>query len=184
MIGYRITGRLPGVSINAEGSEQARGLIHLRPAVIFSSPLERAVETATPLADRLGLPIHINEAFNEVHFGDWSGLTLQELESVPGWKLFNQFRSSYRLPGGELMLEVQRRVVDEMARIAREHPDRTVAVFSHADVIKSAVSHYIGAPLDLMDRIEIHPASVTRITLYEWGVKIFSVNERLWDNRS
>jgi broad specificity phosphatase PhoE len=57
-------------------------------------------------------------------------------------------------------------------------------VFSHADVIKSAVSHYIGAPLDLMDRIEIHPASVTRITVYEWGAKIFSVNERLWDNRA
>jgi len=65
-----------------------------------------------------------------------------------------------------------------LARHAAANPDKTVAVFSHADVIRAAVSHYIGAPLDLMDRIEIHPGSVTRIQLFDAGVKISGVNER------
>jgi len=177
MIGYRITGRLPGVNINKEGEEQASRLTRLKADAIFSSPLERAVQTATPLAWNLGLEIQVSEAFSEVDFGDWSGITLRELEGFPDWKRFNQFRSSVRLPGGELMLDVQRRVVDKLGELAGSHPEQTVAVFSHADVIKAAVSHYIGAPLDLMDRIEIYPASVTRITVYEWGVKVFGVNE-------
>src|SRR5947208_12063904 len=105
-------------------------------------------------------------------------MTLPELEALPLWKLFIQSRSSFRVPGGELMLEVQRRVVDGLARLAAEYPEKTVAVFSHADVIKAAVSHYMGAPLDLMDRIEIYPASVTRIRLSEWGPKISAVGER------
>lgn len=177
MIGYRITGRLPGVSINKKGEEQARRLTRLKVDAIFSSPLERAIQTATPLSRSLGFEIQVSEAFTEVDFGDWSGLTVREIEGLPDWKLFNQFRSSVRLPGGELMLDVQRRVVDKLGELAKSHPDQAVAVFSHADVIKSAVSHYVGAPLDLMDRIEIHPASVTRITLFEWGAKISSVNE-------
>ena len=177
MIGHRITGRLPGVSINQLGEEQARRLTRLQADAIFSSPLERAIQTATPLAGTLGLEIQVSDAFTEVDFGDWSGLTLQELAALPGWKLFNQFRSSVRLPGGELMLDVQRRVVDKLDELSKSHAEKTVAVFSHADVIKSAVSHYTGAPLDLMDRIEIYPASVTRISLYEWGPKISGVNE-------
>lgn len=178
MIGYRITGRLPGVSINKEGEEQARKLVRLKVDAVVSSPLERTIQTATPLAEHLGLQIQIDESFVEVDFGNWSGLTLRELDALPEWKVFNQFRSSFRLPGGELMLEVQRRVVDGLARHAAANPGKTVAIFSHADVIRAAVSHYIGAPLDLMDRIEIYPASVTRLQLFDMGAKISGVNER------
>ena len=178
MIGMRITGRLPGVNINEQGEAQARQLVRLDVDAIVSSPLERAVQTATPLAEYLGFEIQFDEAFSEVDFGDWSGKTIPELVTIPEWKLFNQFRSSFRLPGGEWMLDVQRRVVEGLARLSKVHPEQTVAVFSHADVIKAAVSHYMGAPLDLMDRIEIDPASVTRIQLFEWGPKISGVNER------
>lgn len=177
MIGHRITGRLPGISINKEGERQAQRLTRLKVDAIYSSPLERAMETAAPLARHLGLEIQVTDAFSEVDFGEWSGMTLRELDALPVWKLFNQFRSSVRLPGGESMLEVQRRVVDEMAALANRHPEQTIALFSHADVIKAAVSHYTGAPLDLMDRIEIDPASVTRIRLHEFGPKISAVNE-------
>ena len=178
MIGKRITGRLPGVNINAEGEQQARCLVRLAADVIVSSPMERAIQTATPLAEHLSLPIQIDGAFSEVDFGEWSGKTIPELLAIPEWKLFNQFRSSVRLPGGESMLDVQRRVSEGLSRLSKVYSEKTVAVFSHADVIKAAVSHYAGAPIDLMDRIEIHPASVTRIQLFDWGPKISSVNER------
>ena len=177
-VGHRITGRLPGVSINKTGEAQAARLADLKADAVFSSPLERAIQTATPLSQRLGLPIHISEAFSEVDFGEWSGLTLGELDALPAWKLFNRFRSSVSPPGGELMLDVQRRVAEELSRLAGEYDGKTVAIFTHADVIKGAVSHYIGAPLDLIDRIEIYPASVTRIRLSEDGVKVNGVNDR------
>lgn len=177
-VGHRITGRLPGVNINKTGEAQAARLAHLEADAIFSSPLERAIQTATPLSQRLGLPIQISEAFSEVHFGEWSGLTLRELEALPAWKVFNRFRSSRRPPGGELMLDVQTRVVNELSRLAGEYDEKTVAIFTHADVIKGAVSHYIGAPIDLIDRIEIYPASVTRVRIFDDGVKINGVNDR------
>ncbi len=141
--------------------------------------MERTIQTATPLAEHLGLQIQADEAFVEVDFGSWSGLTLTELDAIPEWKIFNQFRSSFRLPGGEMMLEVQRRVVEGLARHAAANSGKIVAVFSHADVIRAAVSHYIGAPLDLMHRFEIHPASVTRIQLFDAEVKISGVNEHV-----
>lgn len=178
MIGKRITGRLPGVNINLEGEEQARRLVRLHADAIFSSPLERAIQMATPLAAHLGLTIQTRDAFTEVDFGDWSGIAIPDLLQRPEWHRYNLFRSSVRLPGGELMLDVQRRVVDELDRLASEYPEKTVAIFSHADVIKAAVSHYAGAPLDLIDRIEIYPASVTRIRFEEFGPKISAVNER------
>ncbi len=177
VIGQRITGRLPGVCLTETGEAQARGLAGLEADAIVSSPLERAIQTATPLADRLGLPIQVSEAFSEVDFGAWSGRTLEELDAMPEWKLFNRWRGSSRAPGGELMLDVQRRVVDELARLGRDYPGKTVAIFSHADVIKAAVLHYMGAPVDFMERIEVHPGSVTRIRLHEWGPVIGSVNE-------
>jgi len=125
MIGKRITGRLPGVSINAEGEEQARRLVRLQADAIFSSPLERAV-----LAEHLGLRNQIDDAFSEVDFGDWSGMTIRELQALPEWKLFIQSRSSFRVPGGELLLDVQSRVVDALASLATLHPEKTVAVFA------------------------------------------------------
>ena len=137
MIGHRITGRLPGVSINKEGEEQARRLVRLSADAIVSSPMERTIQTATPLAEHLGLQIQADEAFVEVDFGSWSGLTLTELDAIPEWKIFNQFRSSFRLPGGEMMLEVQRRVVEGLARHAAANSGKIVAVFSHADVIRA-----------------------------------------------
>jgi len=130
MIGKRITGRLPGVSINTEGEEQARRLVRLQADAIFSSPLERAIQTATPLAEHLGLRIQIDDAFSEVDFGDWSGMTIRELQALPEWKLFIQSRSSFRVPGGELLLDVQSRVVDALASLATLHPEKTVAVFA------------------------------------------------------
>ena len=177
VIGKRITGRLPGVRINKEGLEQAQRLAGLHADVIFSSPLERAVQTASPLAAHRGLEIRISEAFSEVDFGDWSGLTLEQLDAIPEWKRFNVFRSTVRLPCGETMVEVQSRVAQEMIRMAAEWPDKTFAIFSHADVIKAAVAHYAGSPLDLLDRFEIAPASVTRIELHAWGPKILAVGE-------
>lgn len=179
-VGHRITGRLPGVSLNEVGRQQARNLPErLKPfpiAAIYSSPLERALQTAEPAAASLRLPVHKSEALSEFDFGEWSGMTLAELQERNDWKMFNLFRSSTRAPGGELMTEVQTRVVTELDRLGRKHEGQTLALFSHADAIKAVLMHYLGMPIDHIQRLEISPASISIVHLHAWGVQVWSIN--------
>jgi probable phosphoglycerate mutase len=176
----RIAGRVPGVHLNAKGREQAERLAERLAGAgigaIFSSPLERALETAAPLAARLGLQIEVAEAFTEVDFGEWTGKHFDDLRRNPRWRAFNTFRSGTRIPGGELSVEVQSRMVTEMENLRGRNPERVIAVFSHGDPIKSALAHYAGVPIDLYKRFEISTASVTTIDLNEWGPRILGVN--------
>src|SRR5687767_1544713 len=79
-VGKRLAGRLPGVSLNEAGRAQAQQLAArlagLPVAAIYSSPLERAVETARPLAQGLQLETAVCEAFLELDFGEWTNSTL------------------------------------------------------------------------------------------------------------
>ncbi len=180
--GGRIAGRAAGVHLNARGREQAEKLAARLAgagvARIFSSPLERALETAAPLAARLGLKIEVSSAFTEIGFGEWTGKQFDDLRRHPRWRAFNAFRSGTRIPGGELAVEVQARMVTEMERLREVHGELAIAVFTHGDPIKSALAYYAGIPIDLYRRFEISTASVTAIELNDWGPKILSVNER------
>jgi probable phosphoglycerate mutase len=98
------------------------------------------------------------------------------LNQLPEWRLYNTFRSSTRAPGGELATEVQTRMVEQLTRYSRQHPDQTVAVFSHADAIRLTLVHFLGMPIDLMHRLEIRPASISAVRLAEWGPQILLMN--------
>lgn len=179
-VGQIISGRLPGVHLNPNGRRQAE---MLEPALarvplgsIYSSPLERAMETAQPLARARSLSVLPCEAANEVDFGEWSGKPWSELERLPEWRRFNTFRSGTPAPGGELMLEVQARIVRELECLRRRHPDQHVAIVTHADVIRSALAHYAAIPVDLFQRIEISPASFSTLALEAGGAQILRVN--------
>jgi broad specificity phosphatase PhoE len=166
-VGKSIAGRTPGIHLNTVGRRQAAALGArlgaLPVAAIRSSPLDRAVETAQPLARALGLPIIQDEGLNEVDFGDWTGRTLAELDGLPGWRDFNQRRSSTRIPGGETMAEVVTRslAVLEQVRRTPELAGQLVALVSHGDVLRSLVAHCIGMDPNAIHRIEIAPASVS-----------------------
>ncbi len=114
-VGHRITGRLPGVHLNETGRGQAAALpdrlTRWKIDAIYSSPLERTLETAAPLAERLGMTVRPDIAFAEFDFGDWAGMLISELDEREDWKVFCRYRSSTRAPGGELITEVQTRMV-------------------------------------------------------------------------
>jgi probable phosphoglycerate mutase len=168
-VGKWIAGWTPAVPLNRVGVTQATRLADRLAswpiAAVYSSPLERAVQTARPLANMLGLPVIERERLGELDFGSWTGQTFAEVAEDPEWRLFNAFRSSRRIPGGESMPEVQARVVAELACLAERHASRTIAVFSHGDTLRAAVAHYLGIPLDFLPRFEISPASVTELKL-------------------
>jgi probable phosphoglycerate mutase len=182
LAGHTLAGRAAGVHLNAHGRAQAERLAERLAATpiqaVYSSPLERARETAHPLAARLRLTVTIDAAINELDFGDWTGRRIADLDSsaAPGWKPFNTFRSGTRAPGGEHMAEAQRRMVGALEQLRARHPGQHVALVGHADPIRATLAYFLGAPLDLMLRIEISPASISVIELADWGPRVLCVN--------
>jgi probable phosphoglycerate mutase len=180
-VGVALAGRAPGVSLNEEGRRQAARLAvalgeRRDIAAVYSSPIERAWETARAIADALGLAVDVAPALTEIDFGAWTGKTFEMLDDDPAWRRFNSYRSGTRAPGGEHMLEVQARAVAEIARLGVRHEGRTVVIVTHGDVVRAIVAYYAGIPLDLLQRVEIDPASVSTLELTEDSARILQLN--------
>jgi probable phosphomutase (TIGR03848 family) len=178
--GRRLAGRASGVHLDAEGQRQARALAvrlaQIRVAALYCSPLERATETAQPLAQALGLGVTTREAFLEIDFGHWSGRGFDELAGTPEFRRFNDFRSCAPVPGGESMLQAQARMLAGLDGVCAAHPGETAAVVSHGDLIKAAIAYYAGIPLDLFQRLEIGLGSVSIVDLDDRAPRILVVN--------
>lgn len=178
--GQALAGRAAGVHLNERGRQQAQALAGRLAGVdihaIYSSPLERAIETARPLAASSDLAIYSSEDLLEIDFGEWTNRSFADLADDPCFQRFNAFRSTASAPGGESMLNAQLRMVAGLDAIRRRHPQATVAVVSHGDMIKAAVAHYAGIPLDLFQRIEISLASISVVEIDDHAVRILSVN--------
>jgi probable phosphomutase (TIGR03848 family) len=166
-VGRSIAGRSPGVHLNAAGRGQAealaRTLDRLRLAAIYSSPLERARETAAALAERTGLPVRITSGLQELEYGAWTGRTLDSLAGDRVWQQFNSRRGATRIPGGETMEEVVERAAKAVADMTAEHPGALVAAVTHGDVIRALLASWAGMPLDHMLRLEVAPCSVSAV---------------------
>jgi probable phosphomutase (TIGR03848 family) len=165
--GHRLSGWLPGLDLTAEGRAQARALAARLADVpldaLYASPLERCQQTAEEIAEPRGLKVRTIDEVGEVRYGHWTGRSLEELTGEDLWKVVRAAPSQVRFPDGETLYEVQVRAVVAIERLRVEHPRQTVAVCTHADVIKLLVAHYLGMPLDLYHRLAVAPASVTAI---------------------
>lgn len=179
-VGRTLAGRGPGVHLNAAGKAQALELAERLASApikaVYSSPLERARETAAPLATRLGLPVQIREEIGEIDIGRLTGQELAALADDPAWKRFNTVRSLARFPGGEAMPEVQARMASAMEEFRRRHADEMIAVVSHAEPIRALLALFLGIPLDLIDRFEISPASISTVRLSECAPVVLGIN--------
>lgn len=179
-LGKHLSGRAAGVCLNPSGKQQAlqlgQRLKHLTIHAIYSSPLERAIETAEPIAKAQHLTTSISNSFLELDFGEWTNNAFEELSKQVAFKNFNAFRSNTPIPGGELMIEAQVRFVSGMQQLKRDHANQTVAIVSHSDLIKAAVAFYAGIHLDMFQRLEISPASVSIIQLFEETARIICIN--------
>jgi broad specificity phosphatase PhoE len=165
-----IAGRLPGVYLSERGKAQARALARrlerVKLAVVYASPLDRARQTAEFIAASHGLPVSLLELAIEIDFGGWEGKTFEELADDPHWRHWNETRSLARCPGGESMLEAQARIVDELGAVVRRCEGLDVAIVSHGDIIKAAVTWWLGMPLDLFQRLDI---AIGSLTVAEFG---------------
>jgi probable phosphomutase (TIGR03848 family) len=167
--GSRLTGRLPGVWLGDEGRASAqRTATNLKPLklrAVYHSPVERALETAQIVAQEHDLETVEESGVTEIDFGTWAGRSFAQLRRTKLWATVQTVPSQVRFPEGESFLEAQHRAVEACNRIAHQAGKATVAIVSHSDVIKLVVSHYLGQPLDLFQRINISTASVTALYL-------------------
>jgi probable phosphoglycerate mutase len=179
-IGVGLSGRKEGVHLTDAGRREADVLAdrlsQLPVRALFSSPLERAVETAGPLSGRLGIEPRIYDLLTEVDFGEWTGRSFESLQGDELWRQFNTIRSTARIPCGETMLEVQKRALFVIENITAEFKSGLCAVVSHGDVIRSILAYYAGCPIDLLTRIVIDTASISIIEIGQGQPMIICVN--------
>jgi len=179
-LGWQLSGRQPGVRLGAAGLAQARALAvrlgGLNVESVYTSPMERTRETAGPIAQACGAPLHLAEAINEIDFGQWNGTRITELDERPAFVRWNAGRDQACCEGGESMIEVQARVLRWMEGVVVSGASAVAAV-SHADVIKAAVMVALGLSPRSHDRLEINPGSVTCIAGSSWGYRLLSLNE-------
>ena len=177
----RLIGRLPGISLNEKGREQAANaatlLAPVRLAAIVTSPLERTRETAAPLADQRQLAPEALDGLLEVDYGEWAGQEYKVLRKTELWKVVQQHPSGARFPGGESVREAQARIVAAIEGLAAQYPRDAVAAFSHSDMIKLAVAHFTGVHLDLFQRLVVSAGSITALHLGAGPPALVKLNE-------
>ena len=177
----RLAGRKPGVHLNEKGRAQAenlaKALAKTKIKAVYSSPLERTMETAQPLAEVHSLEVIEREGLLEVDYGKWQDKTLKQLARQKLWKLVQNHPSQARFPEGESFADAQHRIISEIEVLCDMHKPRDVfACVCHSDMIKLAVAYYLGTPLDLFQRIIVQPGSISTLHIAKGGIRLINVN--------
>lgn len=179
----RLAGRLPGIHLNDRGKNQAdelgKALADTPLKAIYSSPLERALETAGPIAHAHGLEIIREPGLLESNVGKWQGQSIRRLALTKYWRIVQHAPSRAGHPEGETFLQTQTRIVSALDEICKKYkPHDIVACVFHSDPIKLAVTHYLGLPLDHFQRLACDTASVTMLAVGESWVQVIWLNHR------
>ena len=180
----KMAGRIPGIHLNEKGRKQAEALGEALKdfpiKAIYSSPLERAMETAQPIAQARKLEIFQEPDLMDANIGTWEGRSWKVLQLTKVWKIVQNAPSRFRFPEGESFAEAQLRYANALERIAKKHnkPKDIVAVVFHADPIKLAVAYFLGLPLDHFQRLSCNTGSLTMLHLSEVGATLITLNQR------
>lgn len=179
--GKVLPGRAAGLHLADKGTAQAAAVAEriaglARVDAVYASPLERARETAAPIARARGLKVTIEKGLLECDFGAWTGAELKALAKLPEWTTVQRYPSGFRFPDGESFVEMSARICSTAVKLRDRHPGGVVVAVSHADPIKAAVADALGTHLDLFQRIVISTCSVTAIAYGAAGPAVLTVN--------
>jgi probable phosphoglycerate mutase len=179
--GKLLPGRAPGLHLADEGVQQAERagarIAELKQVdAIYTSPMERARETAAPIGKAVGIRPKVHKGLIECDFGDWTGAELVKLMKLPEWRTVQKAPSTFRFPNGESFTEMQVRMVTTLDRLRTLHPGGVIVCVSHADTIKAAMAHALGTHLDLFQRIVISTCSISGIAWSTDGPIALTVN--------
>jgi broad specificity phosphatase PhoE len=172
--GKRLSSADTSISLSAEGEALATQLgAHLAAVpfvAVYTSPYQRCRQTAAAVARGRRLRPRVVEAFVEADYGKWRGRPLKSLYRLQAWQELMTRASRFRFPEGETLAEVQARAVAAIEELVTRHPEGSVVVSSHGDVIKVILAYYLGLPLDLAHRVDPIPASVSIVDIPKRGM--------------
>lgn len=164
----RIQGGLSNTPLNDLGRKQAEKLaLRLRQddiRAVYSSPLDRSLDTARAIARYHRLEVSIEPSLREIEAGELEGVTTSDMGRRLS-ELLTQHGVATRLPGGESLAEVQRRSWDAIRRLSRKHPDGILVLVSHYFVILAIVCSVLGLPLPRIRRLRLSNGSISIISL-------------------
>ena len=181
----RLAGRLPGVHLSENGCQQAQAAAEAlgrkfpekNVKALYSSPLERTMETAAPIAAAFGLEVIQLPGLLETDIGEWQGKSVKGLSRLKVWKIVQNRPSLFRFPGGETFADTQQRISQALSSLSTQHEAKDILIcVTHADPIKLAVAYFTGIPLDLFQRLSVAPASITTLSINETDVRLFNLN--------
>ncbi len=180
---HKLAGYTREVHLNERGQTQAQALADALKDVpikaIYSSPLERAMETAAPIAAARKLEVQMEAGLLETNVGKWQGRSLASLRLQKHWKVVQSAPSRAQFPEGETFYECQARIVTALDSISKKYkPQDVIACVFHADPIKLTVAHYIGLPLDHFQRLSCDTGSLTALYVSEAGANLVKLNQR------
>lgn len=176
-VGRVLSGRSP-IALSEAGRTEAARLAARLAAVpllaVYSSPRARAHETAAIAAAPHGLPVIVEDALDEIDFGDWTGRAFDDLAGDPAWDRWNDARGGAAPPGGEAMASA----VARARAFLDTRPQGVTLCVSHCDIIRGVVAAYLGLDLDRMLGFDCDPASLTTLALHPGGAQLITLNER------
>jgi probable phosphomutase (TIGR03848 family) len=176
-----LPGRLPGIHLNKNGQRQVQLLADKLSSApikaIYSSPLERTLETAEPLARLLNLEVVPMPGLLETDCGEWRGQSVKKLRRQKIWQTVQRNPSLFKFPGGESIIDCQNRTVQAIESLRASHAaSDLIACVSHADPIKQVIAFYLGLSLDNFQRLVVTPASVSALHIAENGSQLLMLN--------
>lgn len=170
------------VALSDTGRKQARFLAERFPVrqldAIYTSDLDRAKETAECVGKRLSLTVCQEKAFRELSFGDWEGLTYQEISSrwpEEAEKLFTA-PDELVIPHGETFRDLQKRALDKIYSLYEKHIDQTVAVFAHGAINKTILAGLMHIPLHYLWSLRQDNTAVNILRLDDGYVMVELIN--------
>lgn len=177
-VGHRLSGRSE-IGLNARGRAQAQSLVDLLDgcpiAAMYTSPRQRARETAAPLAGALGTPVAVTPALDEIDFGSFTGRSFAALDTDPDWQRWNAQRDHARCPGGETMAEAAERALAFLFSLG----EGAVLCTTHCDVIRGVVTRLLGLPFSRMFMLDCEPGSITTLSIEDGAVRLVGLNRRV-----
>ena len=178
--GHRLSGRMPDIHLSDAGRSEAEvaatSLAKVRLKSIYSSPIDRCIETARVIAKKHRLVVRTRKDLAEVEYGTWTNRSLKAVARTKLWSSVQKWPSGTRFPEGESFVEIQARGVAVLEDLRIRHPKDRICVVSHGDVIRLVMAHYMGIHLDLFQRILVTPSSISVLSVTDSGPLVLTLN--------
>lgn len=177
----RIMGSNP-IEINEAGKQQAdqssQGLHPFCFSTIYTSPILRALQTAKVLHQKQNAPLVEDQRLEEIGYGDWVGMTFEEVRKLPGYVPYFRRLQTPVAPKGETLFQVRDRAMAFIHQMKTRHQEEDILVVSHADWIKCVLMELLEIPFANIWKMRIDHCSISLMESEKRGDRIICINQR------